>query len=364
MLAAVLIFLAVFTVLALVGCRAVFDYIDTLTPVDYDAATFSKATVERDANIRMGENTDNLRILQISDTHFCCSLFTIGRDLAAARAIVALVLANQPDLVVLTGDISYPVYVTGSINNRLTTEAVALIFDKLQLPYAVVFGNHDAEPIALWNKDKQMAYYETQRYFLGSAGPKTIDGVGNYAVDVLNADGTSNTTLYMLDSGSRGKGDRYDYIHDNQVEWYRGKIKQSQAPQSLMFVHIPLYEYFVAHELMEMDDGAIEYIRGVKEESISSEKLGRGKMFDAIVDGGSTKAVFCGHDHVNNFALRYKGVVLAYGMSIDYVAYPFIARKTAQRGGQLIEVNEDGTVQMALCREDDGFVAGEWAVID
>jgi 3',5'-cyclic AMP phosphodiesterase CpdA len=361
MLAAVLIYLALFTVLAVVGSRAVFDYINTLTPVEFDVATFSKATDNVDAYIRMRESTDNVRILQISDTHFCCSLFTVDKDEAAARAIVALVTANQPDLVVLTGDISYPVYYTGSINNRLTTEAVALIFDKLQLPYAVVFGNHDAEPIALWNKDKQMAYYETQRYFLGSAGPKTIDGVGNYAVDVLNSDGTPNTTLYMLDSGSRGKGDRYDYIHDNQVEWYRGKIKQSQAPQSLMFVHIPLYEYRVAYEMYDTHQGGVTFYRGEKNETISSETKGRGEMFYAIMVSGSTKAVFCGHDHVNNFAIRYKEVMLAYGMSIDYVAYPFIAQQTAQRGGQLIEVNEGGTVRIALCREDDGWQAGEFS---
>ena len=50
---------------------------------------------------------------------------------------------------------------------------------------------------------------------------------------------------------------------------------------------------------------------------------------------GSTKAIFCGHDHLNDFSVLYEGVRYTYSKSIDYTAYLFqgIAKKSEQRGG-------------------------------
>ena len=58
---------------------------------------------------------------------------------------------------------------------------------------------------------------------------------------------------------------------------------------------------------------------------------------------GSTKGVFVGHDHKNNFSLLYKGIRLTYGMSIDYIAFPGMSKIGAQRGCTVIEVSPDGT---------------------
>ena len=51
--------------------------------------------------------------------------------------------------------------------------------------------------------------------------------------------------------------------------------------------------------------------------------------------------MFVGHDHLNNLAVRYKGVDLVYSKSIDYIAYPGIANRTAQRGATLITLKGD-----------------------
>ena len=60
----------------------------------------------------------------------------------------------------------------------------------------------------------------------------------------------------------------------------------------------------------------------------------------------STKGMFCGHDHYNNMSLEYKGIRLTYGMSIDYLAMPGIARDTKQRGATLITVHKDSTIDI------------------
>ncbi len=41
-------------------------------------------------------------------------------------------------------------------------------------------------------------------------------------------------------------------------------------------------------------------------------------LFDAILASGSTKTVFCGHDHTNNFGVEYQGVVLTYIQQSGY----------------------------------------------
>ena len=62
-----------------------------------------------------------------------------------------------------------------------------------------------------------------------------------------------------------------------------------------------------------------------------------------VIETGSTKAVFCGHDHYNNFSIEYKGIRLTYGMSVDYLAYPGIYKEGSQRGCTVITVESDGS---------------------
>lgn len=62
----------------------------------------------------------------------------------------------------------------------------------------------------------------------------------------------------------------------------------------------------------------------------------------------STKAkqrFFCGHDHLNNMSLEYKGVRLTYGYSIDYLAYGGIDEKYTQRGCTVIALRPDGSFE-------------------
>jgi hypothetical protein len=62
-----------------------------------------------------------------------------------------------------------------------------------------------------------------------------------------------------------------------------------------------------------------------------------------MVELGSTKAIFCGHDHLNDFSVTYKGIRLTYGKSIDYLAYYNIKNSHWQRGGTVIEIAPDSS---------------------
>ena len=66
-----------------------------------------------------------------------------------------------------------------------------------------------------------------------------------------------------------------------------------------------------------------------------------------MVELNSTKAIFCGHDHLNDFGITYKGIRLNYGKSIDYVAYTGIDKSTWQRGGTIIEIKDNSDFEVS-----------------
>ena len=75
--------------------------------------------------------------------------------------------------------------------------------------------------------------------------------------------------------------------------------------------------------------------------------MGEDEVFETVQALGSTKAIFCGHDHYNNFSLDYKGIRLTYGKSIDYLAYDGIYKQGAQRGCTVITYSPDGSFDCA-----------------
>ena len=105
---------------------------------------------------------------------------------------------------------------------------------------------------------------------------------------------------------------------------------------SFAYFHVPLKEYKIAWDLYRDGNNAVKYVYGWANENgenISSPSE-RGKFFDTAVELGSTKAMFCGHNHLNDFSIEYQGVRLTFTKSIDYIAYFLqgIANKTEQRG--------------------------------
>ncbi|MDY6017707.1 MAG: hypothetical protein SPI97_08845, partial [Oscillospiraceae bacterium] len=60
--------------------------------------------------------------------------------------------------------------------------------------------------------------------------------------------------------------------------------------------------------------------------------------FEKMVELGSTKGCFVGHDHMNNYSVMKDGIRLTYGLSADHNIY-----LTPLRGGVLINIKNDGS---------------------
>ena len=301
----------------------------------------------------------DFKILQLTDIHLGGGVLSYDKDLKALKAVFALLQTTKPDLVVVTGDLSYPVGLSSfSFNNTAPVQQFAAFMRNTGVPWAFTYGNHDTESYAATSQhDLNTLYkslsYKTSKTLLYPYVQPDVWGRNNQLIEIRNADGSLNQGLFLIDSNAyTGDGfNKYDYIHDDQVEWYKENVLRMNAEAgrtvpSLVFFHIPLQQYRTAFELYQAEDPSVTYNFGFNEES------GTGKvccseypsaLFDTARELGSTTGFFCGHDHENNISLTYEGMRLTYGMSIDYLVTPGIARMTRQRGGTLIAIHDDGT---------------------
>lgn len=354
------------------------------------------APVKEDGYWTFTQPTDReFKVLQLTDVHIGGGCFSSQKDAWAMNAVATMVRAEQPDLVIVTGDIAYPVpFQAGTFNNLHATQIFSNMMESLGVYWTFAFGNHDTEIYGTHDKQAIVSYYESMnfKYCLFERNPaiddvKTeggfdVNGCGNSVIRIKNSDGIITQALVVLDSHSYFDGDylgiqwKYDNLHQGQVDWYvqeMNKIKAyntakggaDQYVKNMAFFHIPLVEYRDAWKQVIDKYGDVKnkkdfdphisdevtYFYGVMGESDKSRHGVRsygvfcGYQEDNFFEEGLTHglhAVFCGHDHYNNFSVEYKGVRLTYGMSIDYLAYPGIFKVHAQRGCTVITIDKDG----------------------
>ena len=125
--------------------------------------------------------------------------------------------AAQPDLVVFLGDQIHGPSIGRSVER--TQKALDAILQPVaarELPFAVVFGNHDDEGGV--DKQTQLEYYRSYPGCLAEAG--SVTGVGNYNLLVYGSDGASPAVnLWFFDSGTyapEGQG-KYDWVRQGKT---------------------------------------------------------------------------------------------------------------------------------------------------
>ena len=95
--------------------------------------------------IRIPKDQD-FRILQLTDLHLVFGFLSKGKDRLALDAVRTLIETSKPDLIVLTGDSIFPFWPrSGTMNNRKQAKKLMAFLDGFEIPYTLVFGNHDCE---------------------------------------------------------------------------------------------------------------------------------------------------------------------------------------------------------------------------
>ena len=376
-IAVILAFILVTTVVTVINYKSLVNKVHNFAAVDGEKLNF-----EYYDNGCMNIFTDKgLKIVQLTDVHIGAGWMSGKKDSMAVNAVAAMVSAEKPDLVIVTGDIGYPVpFQAGTFNNKTSITVFAELMETLNVYWVYCFGNHDTERYSYYSREEIVEFLDSDKYphCLLQAGPDDVDGYGNQVINIVNSDGVITRTLITLDSHTYTDGDYvglmayYDNLHQNQVDWYEKTVNEANAknkatissldkakqkqyagfenvPTSLFF-HIPLTEYrdawseYVANDFKDTDDVICKYgTVGEKDDEICCG-VHDDNMFEKMLELGSTDTVFCGHDHLNTFSIKYKGIYLTYGMSIDYLAYAGISKLGSQRGCTVINIDENGGI--------------------
>ena len=272
--------------------------------------TASAATANEEDNLQQFAkfkfNPDGkFKILHLTDTHYVSG---DPRSERALKNVIEMLDSEKPDLVIHTGDIIF-----GRPAEESLREILAPISER-KIPFAVTLGNHDQE----FGMSRREVYdlVRTLPYNVNSL-VEGIYGVSNDLITLTSAqDDSVKWVFYLFDSNhmSRLPGIQgYDYIHFDQIDWYRKRSAQFKQLNggtpipSLAFFHIPLPEYNYATRL-----DTRRVMRGNFGEEPYSPLVNSG-LFVSMKEMGDVKAIICGHDHDNDYAMSWNNMFLMFG---------------------------------------------------
>lgn len=249
------------------------------------------------------------RILQFTDIHFFGN--SDGRkpsqtDEWTVEDWHSFVRHIAPDLILVTGDIWH--------NNprgrgMFALEHAVRELERLDVPWATCWGNHD-------RLDDYQLGHDTLEGARGSIyrGGSTH---GDYRIELRSRGGTLCRRLFVMNSHRWG-------LAAWQLEWLKGQLTSTTGP-ALAFFHIPVMEQKTLYQ-----PGVTP---GVRAERVCHE-LELGSALPVIEMGGSVRACFCGHDHVNDYAVGRNSVGLVYGRATGYTGY---GGDIVRKGAKFIE---------------------------
>lgn len=238
----------------------------------------------------------------------------------AFKDIKSLAEREVPDLIILTGD---NVFIP---QNENVVKALISNMEFMGIPWAPVFGNHDAQGNV--TKARMGELFSEAENCLFLAGEEFIhdggdDCLGNYCIN-LRSQGKTVYSLFLMDSNMDAPAPEtgYCYLYPDQIEWFSERAgelqkgRQDNPVKILSFFHIPVPEYKDAWNLYK-EDPSIGW--GTFKEEVSCPKKNTG-FFEAAKDV-NLQAVVCGHDHVNTCDLIYEDVHFVYGLKSSAVSY-------------------------------------------
>ncbi|MBS1725654.1 MAG: metallophosphoesterase [Armatimonadetes bacterium] len=283
-----------------------------------------------------------VRIMQVTDTHFGSPTIEEASTDEMTKALIRdLVEDYRPDLIFHTGDF---------INNdkvKPRFEAIEFM-NELAVPWAFIFGNHD-HPTGEAGQRSLDEYAKS----LGDAVVGHHEQAGRreycYRIDLRIEGSRPFASLIAFNTGSADGGMK---VTPSQTEWFQNQLESDRsrghATPILVMQHVPTVEY--------RDVFAQHHALGRQGEHVCFEQ-DQGEIFKAYAESGRVRAVFCGHDHVNDYIGELQGVKLVYGRCTGFSGYG-----DWQRGARLIDIDcETGRIRTRVVLDRLAYEKPEWS---
>lgn len=366
-LAVILSIVGVFGILMAVGAGFAYQGVKAIPSAASYGDPGSYEWSEQDAfdiELYPSVTTDDgsIKILQLTDLHFMnqgtfgagvgMNFLLDGFMQAQVRKIVK---KNQPDLIVVTGDsitVDYSEYAYDKLGE---------FFDGLGVKWTVAMGNHDAD----YTADKAALFNVLQKYdsFVFQFGPTNFKhivteqdirggadgensallgkeirtGLGNFIINVKNAQGKVTQSLILMDSNDWVLEAHPDYAYSTpsadfypmQVAWYRwvtsglAAYNGGEPLPTTLFTHI----------------------------GVGVDGTGQYGMLDAIAEARSTGIAFYGHTHAVG---SYKTETLSNGFqfaNINGVKAGINYMEVSNTGGTIAVLDAKGNAAVKLINE-------------
>ena len=228
------------------------------------------------------------------------------------------------------------------------------------IPFAVVFGNHDRE-CAVSLRDQMRLYREHDNCYMFNADD-SITGYGNCNLLIKSSESDDDIfNLWFIDSNNLAEDQElsyYDWVHTDQIEWYKKtalELKEKKGGKvipAFTFQHIPVpeeYELLREAKVHEKLDSVPGHRKWADKNYVLKENvegyLGEGPctpcvnsgQFAAWKETGDVIGAFFGHDHMNDFAGYVDGIMLAQCKTAGFRPYTDGCRS----GVRLITLDEN-----------------------
>jgi 3',5'-cyclic AMP phosphodiesterase CpdA len=284
----------------------------TLNPIALEPSHRHPETV---ATLRV-RRPDQIRLLQVTDLHFHNGRDRLGPgpDQRTTDDLKRTVDVWEPDLIAVTGDLWHDN--PAGQGERFMAYSIAQL-EPLGVPWLFTWGNHDQLTDYVAGHDA----FRMARNCVYRGGPQG----GNYKVNLVDTGGRGLWELLCLNTTNLG-------LQLPQRDWIDGEHARrlqtnESSPPGFCFLHIPLLQY---HYLWEE-----EIASGLKREAVCSDgENGRGLWH--LERLGNIRALFCGHDHVNDYSGVIEGIELAYGRATGHAGY---GGDEVRKGAKLITAN-------------------------
>ena len=244
------------------------------------------------------------KIVQFTDTHIIAG---DKRCDAAMERMAEVLDAEKPDFVIYTGDLIF---------GRPAKESLLQAIDPVVsrgIPFGVTWGNHDDEE-GLTRQELFDLIKDIPTNFTDTV--EGITGVTNYALPIKSSNGKKDAfVLYVIDSNSYSKMeevDGYGWVAPDQINWYKEQSKAYTSANNgnplpaLAFFHIPVPEF---HEAVASEKN---FMLGVRKEKVCSPEVNSGLAL-AMLEARDVMAISVGHDHVNDYLVKWREIMLCYG---------------------------------------------------